>query len=110
MDALNAATDVLYMASPRTTVDIRFGANYDEDDYNSTIYKVTGKRVRRAVTQQLHRVADLWPNNTWYQPLIALPQGIYFPPFTWSGIGSVQIPASAAGGSDHLRAYNPTLT
>ncbi|HXI43660.1 MAG TPA: carboxypeptidase-like regulatory domain-containing protein, partial [Bryobacteraceae bacterium] len=35
MDALNAAIDVLWMPSPRTTVDFRFGSSYVEDDYAS---------------------------------------------------------------------------
>jgi hypothetical protein len=33
MDALNAMADVLYMANPRTTLDIRLGVGYTEDDY-----------------------------------------------------------------------------
>ena len=40
MDALNAAADVLYMMSPRTTLNIRYGASYMEDEYDSDWAKV----------------------------------------------------------------------
>jgi hypothetical protein len=104
MDALNASADMLWMVSPRTTVDIRYGTNYTEDDYNSTIYKVPESVW-----------AGLWPNNSsgpngepWYQSLISTTAGIYFPPFAWSGIGS----SNTGVGSwwqCHIREHSPTI-
>src|SRR5688572_17969951 len=35
MDALNAAADVIYMVTPSTTLNLRVGATYAEDDYDS---------------------------------------------------------------------------
>jgi hypothetical protein len=104
MDALNGSADMLWMVSPRTTVDIRYGAVYTEDDYNSQIYQVPESVW-----------AGLWPNNSsgpngapWYQPLIATSAGIYFPRFNWSGIGSSDT-GVGSWWQCHLRAHNPTV-
>ena len=40
MDATSSGIDALYMMSPRTTIDVKLGVNYTEDDYNSQIYKL----------------------------------------------------------------------
>lgn len=77
MDALNAAADVLYMMSPRTTVNIRYGASYLEDEYDSDWAKV-GESVW----------ANLFPTG-WYKPVLKPLPGIYYPSFGFSGVGSV---------------------
>ncbi|MGO8735921.1 MAG: carboxypeptidase regulatory-like domain-containing protein [Terriglobia bacterium] len=114
MDAESSGMDVLYMANPRTTLDIRLGVNYEEDDYNSTIYKLhPGQACTPGnVTQFCDVWQYLWPSNNWYQPLtaptIAAGEGYYFPDFTWSGIGGAN---TGFGGwwYDHLRDYSPTI-
>jgi hypothetical protein len=97
MDALNAAMDVLWMASPRTTVDFRFGSTYDEDEYTSTLYM-----VKPSVW------AGLWPTNPWYTAMINPAQGLYFPYMGFTGIGSGQLGAefwfSVRG-----RSHNPVV-
>jgi hypothetical protein len=109
MDALNGAADMLWMVTPRTTVDFRYGATYTEDDYNSTIYKLKMKvACTGAPNQNCNAWQYLWPNNSWYQNVLSPPQGIYFPPFSWSGIGS----AGTGVGSwwqCHERQHNPVV-
>ena len=97
MDSLNAAADVLYMMSPRTTINIRFGVTYMEDDYASTW------------AQQPTSVwAAFWPNSNWYKGVINSAQGIYYPQFSFNGNGSAR---SGVGGwwVVHGRSYNPTI-
>ncbi len=77
MDALNAAVDVLYMMNPRTTINMRYGATYVEDDYDSAWAKVPESVW-----------AGLWPNG-WYKPVIGFLPGVYYPNFNFSGNGSV---------------------
>ena len=76
MDALNAAADVLYMASPHTTINIRYGATYLEDDYDSGWAKVPESTW-----------AGLFPSG-WYKPVLAAVPGIYYPRFNYNGNGS----------------------
>ncbi|MGE5647733.1 MAG: TonB-dependent receptor domain-containing protein [Acidobacteriota bacterium] len=97
MDALNAAADVLYMASPRTTVDIRLGVTYLEDDYASE-----WAQVDESVW------AGLWPNSNWYKNVINPAQGIYYPNFNFAGNGGA---STGIGGwwYVHGRSYNPTV-
>jgi len=97
MDALNAAVDVLWMPSPRTTVDFRFGSSYVEDDYDSGWAKVDTSVW-----------AGLWPNSSWYKNVLQPSQGIYFPNFNFVGNGS----AYTGFGSwwlVHGRSHNPTV-
>jgi len=77
MDALNAAVDVLYMVSPTTTVNLRYGATYMEDEYDSDWAKVPESVW-----------ANLFPSG-WYKPVLKDLPGIYYPSFTYSGNGSV---------------------
>lgn len=100
MDALNASADVLWMMSPRTTLDIRMGATYDEDTYNSTWAK--------APTSVW---AGLWPNSNWYTNVLSPFQGIYFPRFAWCGIGCANEPYTGVGGWWLVqgRSWNPTI-
>jgi hypothetical protein len=97
MDAMNAEADVLYMMNPRTTVDIRFGVIYAEDDYASGWAKVPTSVW-----------SGLWPNSNWYTNVLQASQGIYFPNFNFSGNGS-----SYTGVGNwwqvHPRSYNPTV-
>ena len=76
MDAVNAAADLLYMISPATTLNLRYGATYVEDDYDSQWAKVP-----KSVWE------DLWPNK-WFEPVLANVPGIYYPRFNFSGNGS----------------------
>jgi hypothetical protein len=76
MDALQPAIDFLWMATPRTTIDMRYGAVYVEDDYESDWSKVPESVW-----------AGIWPNG-WYKPLLASLPGIYYPNISWSGNGS----------------------
>ncbi len=98
MDATSSGMDVLYMPSPRTTVDIRLGVNYEDDDYNSTWAKVP-----------LSVWAGLWPGNDWYTCCNNTTQGIYFPRFSWSGIGG-SYTGFGSWWYDHLRDYEPSIT
>ncbi|MGC8758759.1 MAG: TonB-dependent receptor domain-containing protein [Bryobacteraceae bacterium] len=96
MDALNAAADVLYMITPATTVDIRYGATYVEDDYDSQWAKVPESVW-----------ANLFPTG-WYKPVLANVPGIYYPRFNYVGNGS----AVTGFGSWWLvrgRSHNPTI-
>jgi len=77
MDALNAAADVLYMMTPSTTLDFRYGASYLEDEYDSDWAKV-GESVW----------AGLFPSG-WYKPVLKDLPGIYYPSVGFSGNGSV---------------------
>ena len=75
MDALNGAADVLYMIGPRTTLNLRFGVTYAEDDYDSPWAQV-GDSVW----------GDLWPNG-WYKPVTKALPGVYYPSFNFNGNG-----------------------
>ncbi|MCC6363823.1 MAG: carboxypeptidase regulatory-like domain-containing protein [Bryobacterales bacterium] len=75
MDALNAAADVLYIASPNTTIDFRYGAIYLEDEYDSDWAKV-GESAW----------ANLFPTG-WYKPVLKNLPGIYYPSIGFSGNG-----------------------
>ena len=77
MDALNAVADGLYMASPNTVINMRYGAVYVEDDYDSQWAKVPESVW-----------ANLWPNG-WYKPILAPLPGVYYPAFNFSGNGSL---------------------
>lgn len=77
MDALNAAADVLYIMSPRTTLDFRYGASYLEDEYDSDWAKVPESVW-----------GGLFPSG-WYKPVLKDLPGIYYPSFGFSGNGSV---------------------
>ncbi len=97
MDSLNAAADLLYMLSPKTTINVRFGVTYMEDDYAS------------AWAQQPTSVwASFWPKSNWYKGVINPEQGIYYPNFNFSGNGGAY---SGIGGwwLVHGRSYNPTV-
>jgi hypothetical protein len=96
MDALNAAADVLYMVSPRTTFNVRYGATYVEDDYDSDWAKVPESVW-----------GGLFPTG-WYKPVLASVPGVYYPRFNYSGNGS----ASTGFGSWWLvrgRSHNPSV-
>jgi len=96
MDSLNAAMDVLWMPNPRTTVDLRFGSTYVEDDYASQ-----WAQVKSSVW------ASFFPTG-WYNGVIQPSQGIYFPRFNFSGNGSSY---TGVGGwwLVHGRSHNPTV-
>lgn len=97
MDALNAAMDVLYMISPTTTINIRYGATYMEDDYDSEWAK-TGEGIW----------AELFPTG-WYKPVLAAVPGIYFPSFSFTGNGSAS--AGLSGWWQvHGRVHNSNAT
>jgi len=76
MDALNAAWDTIYMISPTTTLNLRMGVTYAEDDYDSAWSK-----------GQEGVWAELWPSR-WYEPVIGALPGVYYPNFNFSGNGS----------------------
>src|SRR5208283_2060198 len=99
---LNASADVLWMASPQTTLDIRFGVVYDEDDYASGWAKVPTSVW-----------AGLWPNDDWYTKVLQPSQGIYFPNFNWYGINGSGGYGSYTGVGGwwlvHPRQYSPTI-
>lgn len=77
MDALNAAADVLYMLSPSTTLNFRYGATYMEDEYDSDWAKVPESVW-----------AGLFPSG-WYKPVLKDLPGIYYPSFSFQGNGTV---------------------
>jgi hypothetical protein len=85
------------MLSPRTTVNVRFGVIYMEDDYASA-----WAQVPTSVW------AGFWPNSNWYKGVINAQQGIYYPHFSFSGNGGA---SSGVGGwwLVHGRSYNPTI-
>ncbi len=70
MDSLNAMADVLYMMSPRTTINVRFGVIYMEDDYASPWAQ-----------QPASRLGQLLAQYNWYKGVINASQGIYYPQF-----------------------------
>ncbi len=97
MDALNAGADVLYMATPSTVFDFRFGVTYMEDDYASGWAQVS---------------QDVWQGffpTGWYKNVLSPAQGIYYPNFNFSGNGSSY---TGIGGwwLVHGRSYNPTVS
>lgn len=97
MDAMNAMADILYMAGPRTTVNIRMGVSYMEDDYAS-----------EWAQQPTSLWASFWPNNNFYTKILNPLQGIYYPNFNFDGNGH----ATAGVGNwwlVHGRSYNPTI-
>jgi hypothetical protein len=102
MDATGTGIDALYMFNPRTTIDIRMGTNYEEDDYASGWAQVP-----------ISLWASLWPNASypWYQQINNPAVGIYFPNFGFNGIGGQQ---SYTGYGewwyDHQREYEPSIT
>jgi len=98
MDAMSSGLDVLYMANRRTTLDIRLGVNYIEDD------------CCQSQLPNLDVWKNLWPNSDWYVPLQDTAFGIFFPAISWSGIGGAD--AGPTGGTwiDHLRVYEPSVT
>ncbi len=77
MDALQPTLDFLWMLSPRTTVNMRYGAVYVEDDYDSGWAKVPESVW-----------AQFWPNK-WYTPVLKDLPGIYYPRFQFSGNGGL---------------------
>ncbi len=77
MDTLQPAIDFLYMASPTTTINMRYGAVYLEDDYDSGWAKVPESTW-----------AGFWPNG-WYKPVIKPLPGIYYPAFYFNGNGTL---------------------
>jgi hypothetical protein len=119
MDAMNAMTDVLYMVSPRTTLDIRLGVGYTEDDYWPGTSNLSNAPCGSSPSPSTNcnLWASLWPNNNWYSPLLQPAAGIYFPNFNWSGIASGSYSAVGNGAStglggvwyDHLRVYEPSI-
>jgi hypothetical protein len=94
MDADNAAVDGIYMFSPTTTLNMRFGYTRAQDDYDSQWAKV-GEGVW----------AELWPNG-WYKPVTAALPGIYYPNFNFSGNGGA---SSGIGGWWLVREYQTNL-
>lgn len=96
MDAMNAAMDVLYVATPRTTIDFRYGATYVEDDYDSDWAKVSESVW-----------SGFWPNG-WYKPVLSSLPGIYYPNFNFTGNGAAT--SGVAGWwIVHGRSHNPTV-
>ena len=111
MDADNAGIDVLYMMNPKTTIDIKLGTNYTDDDYNSTIAKMTSASCPGGSTVNVYCNVwgALWPNDNWWQPLNNTTQGIYFPNFNFQGIGGNMGTGFSTWWYDHVRNYNPQL-
>jgi hypothetical protein len=99
MDALNAAIDVLWTVSPRTTVDFRFGSTYVEDDYASAWAQVPTSEW-----------AKFFPTG-WYKNVLSPEQGIYYPSFAYRSNGT-QLAHTGYGGwwLVHGRSHNPTVT
>lgn len=97
MDAINAAGDVLYMMSPNTTINFRYGATYLEDDYDSQWAKVPESVW-----------ANLFPTG-WYKPVLAALPGIYYPNFNFNGNGNV---STGIGGwwLVHGRVHTPSVS
>ena len=85
MDATSSGIDALYMMNPRTTIDIKLGVNYTDDDYNSAIYKLkTGTPCSgNSPSTNCDVWASMWPNNSWYQSVLSPSIGVYFPAFNW---------------------------
>ena len=99
MDALNAAADVLWTVSPRTTVDFRFGSTYVEDEYSSAWAQVPTSEW-----------AKFFPTG-WYKNVLSPSQGIYYPEFHFTNNGT-DLARTGIGGwwLVHGRSHNPTVT
>ncbi len=98
MDAMNSAMDVLWMVSPRTTIDFRYGATYVEDDYDSGWAKVPESEW-----------ANFFP-NAWYTPVLAASPAIYYPNFNYLLNGSsVAHTGFGSWWQVHGRSHNPTV-
>ncbi len=97
MDALTPALDFLWMISPRTTINMRYSAVYDEDDYDSGWAKVPESVW-----------ADIYPTG-WYKPVISALPGVYFPAFSFSGNGSLGATGKASWWLVRARSHNGNL-
>ncbi|MGA2074017.1 MAG: carboxypeptidase-like regulatory domain-containing protein [Terriglobia bacterium] len=120
MDATSSGIDALYMMNPRTTIDVRLGVNYTEDDYNSSIYKLNmGTQCSGSSPSTNCNVwQSFWPNDNWYQSELSPSIGVYFPAFQWgneyfggstSGIGTGAHMGFGGWWYDHLRTYSPSI-
>lgn len=99
MDALNAAADVLWTVSPRTTVDFRFGTTYVEDEYSSQWAQVPTSEW-----------AKFYPTG-WYKNVLSASQGIYYPSIYYNANGTTQAHSGIGGWwLVHGRSHNPTVT
>jgi hypothetical protein len=118
MDATSSGIDALYMMSPRTTIDIKLGVNYTEDDYNSAIYKLKNTPCSSGSAPNVNCDvwSSMWPNNNWYQNTLSPSIGIYFPNMQWGaqaglpGIGNGSYYSIGGWWYDHLRNYSPSVT
>ena len=98
MDALNAAMDVLWTVSPRTTIDFRYGATYVEDDYASQWAQVPTSEW-----------AKFFPTG-WYKNVLSPTQGIYYPRFYFNQNGNGMAYTGVGGWwLVHGRSHNPTV-
>jgi hypothetical protein len=99
MDAMNAAADVLWTISPRTTVDFRFGTTYVEDEYSSAWAQVPTSEW-----------AKFFPTG-WYKNVLQPSQGIYYPEFHFRNNGT-DLARTGIGGwwLVHGRSHNPTVS
>ncbi|MCW5978656.1 MAG: TonB-dependent receptor [Bryobacteraceae bacterium] len=84
MDANNGAADAIYMLSPATTLNFRFGFIRSIDLYRSSPFTL-GEDVW----------ADLWGSNNWWKPVTSALDSVYYPNFNFSGNGSA---SSGIGG------------
>jgi hypothetical protein len=112
MDADSAGIDLLYMMNPRTTIDIKVGVNYTDDDYNSTIAKMNMSVAcpgGSTVNTYCNVYNALWPNDNWWQGINNTTQGIYFPNFNFTGIGGGMGTGVSTWWYDHVRNYNPQV-
>jgi outer membrane receptor protein involved in Fe transport len=82
------------MVSPRTTINMRYSAVYDEDDYDSA-----WAQVKESVW------ADIYPTG-WYKPVLSALPGIYFPAFSFSGNGSLGATGKASWWLVRARSHN----
>ncbi len=76
MDSLNAAADGVYTMNPSTVLNVRFGATYLEDDYDSDWAKVGEAGLQK-----------VWPNTPWYTSYIQGVPAIYYPAISVAGKG-----------------------
>ncbi len=102
MDAMNGAWDLLWMVSPRTTIDFRYGVTYVEDDYGSTWAQVPESTW-----------ADFWPSG-WYKPILGSLSSVYYPQFVFMNKGGGWSQGGAYTGYGswwlvHGRSHNPTI-
>jgi hypothetical protein len=120
MDATSSGIDALYMMSPRTTIDVKLGVNYTEDDYNSQIYKLKMGTTCSgdSPSTNCNVWQSFWPNNNWYNSVLSPSIGVYFPAFQWgneyfggstSGIGTGAHTGFGGWWYDHLRTYSPQI-